>query len=210
MIKRTTNPNEIDFRAKFDLSNKWVVITGACGLIGRAFCEAIAQFGGNIIVTDLEEADPKKYAEELSVKHNRDIIGFNVNVSNKESVLELKSQILNRIKKINGLVNAHQNKSHLIFEKFEDLNEYNWDRVVEVNLKGTFLMCQIIGSYMSENGGGKIVNLPSTYSVVAPNQNLYKGTNFSCPAAYSASKGGVEAMSKYPKSYWAQKIFKLT
>ena len=97
--KRTTNPNEIDFRAKFDLSNKWVVITGACGLIGRAFCEAIAQFGGNIIVTDLEEADPKKYAEELSVKHNRDIIGFNVNVSNKESVLELKSQILNRIKK---------------------------------------------------------------------------------------------------------------
>ena len=125
MIKRTTNPNEIDFRAKFDLSNKWVVITGACGLIGRAFCEAIV--GGNVIVTDLEEADPKKYAEELSVKHNRDIIGFNVNVSNKESVLELKSQILNRIKKINGLLNAHQNKSHLIFEKFEDLNEYNWD-----------------------------------------------------------------------------------
>ena len=117
----------------------------------------------------------------------------------------MKSQILNRIKKINGLVNAHQNKSHLIFEKFEDLNEYNWDRVVEVNLKGTFLMCQIIGSYMSENGGGKIVNLPSTYSVVAPNQNLYKGTNLGCPAAYSASKGGVEALSKYLASYWASK-----
>ncbi len=66
-------------------------------------------------------------------------------------------------------------------------------------------MCQIIGSYMSENGGGKIVNLPSTYSVVAPNQNLYKGTNMGCPAAYSASKGGVEALSKYLASYWASK-----
>ena len=51
MIKRTTDPNEIDFRAKFDLSKKWIVVTGACGLIGRVFCEAIAQFGGNVIVT---------------------------------------------------------------------------------------------------------------------------------------------------------------
>ena len=205
MVLRTTDPNEIDFRLKFDLTGKWIVITGACGLIGKAFCEAVAQFGGNIIVTDLEAANPKKYAEELSVKHKRDMIGFNVNVSNKVSVESLKKYILQKMERIDGLVNTHQNKSHLIFEKFEELDESNWDRVVEVNLKGTFLMCQIIGSYMAENGGGKIVNLPSTYSVVAPNQNLYKGTNMGCPAAYSASKGGVEALSKYLASYWASK-----
>ena len=58
--------------------------------------------------------------------------------------------------------------------------------IVVSEFEGTFFRtCQIIGSYMSENGGGKIVNLPSTYSVVAPNQNLYKGTNLGCPAAYS-------------------------
>ena len=58
---------------------------------------------------------------------------------------------------------------------------------------------------MAENGGGNIVNIPSTYSVVAPNQNLYKGTSLGCPAAYSASKGGIDALSRYLASYWAQK-----
>ena len=203
MIKRTTNPNEIDFKDKFDLTGNFIVVTGACGLIGKAFCEAICQFGANVIVVDIESANPKGFAKELSKKHNREMLGFTVDVSCKDSVLELKSQILNKTKIINGLVNAHQNKSHLIFEKFEDLNENNWDKVVQVNLRGTFLMCQIIGSYMAENGGGKIVNLPSTYSVVAPNQNLYKGTHMGCPAAYSASKGGIESLSKYLAAYWA-------
>ncbi|MGB1032124.1 MAG: SDR family oxidoreductase, partial [Flavobacteriales bacterium] len=59
--------------------------------------------------------------------------------------------------------------------------------------------------HMAENGGGSVINIPSTYSVVAPNQNLYKGTNLGCPAEYSASKGGVDALSRYLASYWATK-----
>jgi NAD(P)-dependent dehydrogenase (short-subunit alcohol dehydrogenase family) len=205
MVTRTIDPNEIDFKSKFDLSGKWIVITGACGLIGKAFCEAVAQFGASVIVVDIEASEPKKFANDLSVKHQREMIGLSVDVSNKESVKQLLNKILKKTNRIDGLVNGHQNKSHLIFEKFEELNEDNWDKVVEVNLKGTFLTCQIIGTYMALNGGGKIVNLPSTYSLVAPNQNLYKGTNMGCPAAYSASKGGVEALSKYLASYWASK-----
>ena len=205
MVLRTTDPNEIDFRSKFDLTGKWIVITGACGLIGKAFCEAVAQFGASVVVTDIKAFESEKFANDLSVRHKRKMIGLSVDVSNKESVKQLLNKILKKTNRIDGLVNGHQNKSHLIFEKFEELNEENWDRVVEVNLKGTFLMCQIIGSHMAENGGGKIVNLPSTYSVVAPNQNLYKDTYMGCPAAYSASKGGVEALSKYLSSYWASK-----
>jgi NAD(P)-dependent dehydrogenase (short-subunit alcohol dehydrogenase family) len=107
--------------------------------------------------------------------------------------------------KIDGLVCAHQNKSHLIFEPFEKVCEENWDKVMEVNLKGTFLLCQVIGSYMAQRGSGSIVNMPSTYSVVAPNQNLYEETSLGCPAAYSASKGGIDALSRYLASYWANK-----
>ena len=58
---------------------------------------------------------------------------------------------------------------------------------------------------MAINGGGSIINIPSTYSVVAPNQNLYTGTNLGCPAAYSASKGGVMALSQYLATYWSTK-----
>jgi NAD(P)-dependent dehydrogenase (short-subunit alcohol dehydrogenase family) len=203
--KRTTDPSAIDFKAKFDLSDKVIVVTGACGLIGRAFCEAIAQFGGQLVAADIETAKPAAFAEELAKRHKQKIRGFAVDVESKSSVTALKDFTLKEFGKIDGLINGHQNKSHLIFEPFEKVNEENWDKVVGVNLKGTFLMCQILGSWMAAHGGGSIINIPSTYSVVAPNQNLYKGTSLGCPAAYSASKGGIDALSRYLASYWASK-----
>ena len=204
-IERTTNPSSIDFKKKFDLSGKVIVITGACGLIGKAFCEAVAQFGGHVVAADIEQANPQEFAQALEKRNNIKCIGVNVLVEKKQSVIALKEKALAAFGRIDGLVNGHQNKSHLIFESFENVSEENWDKVVEVNLKGTFLLCQVIGSYMAEKGSGSIVNIPSTYSVVAPNQNLYKGTKMGCPAAYSASKGGVDALSQYLASYWAAK-----
>jgi NAD(P)-dependent dehydrogenase (short-subunit alcohol dehydrogenase family) len=203
--KRTTDPTEIDFKKKFDLTGKTVVVTGACGLIGRAFCEAIAQFGGNVVATDIAQADPAAFAAQLQGRYPQKMLGVAIDVESRESVTQLKSAVLAEFKKIDGLVNTHQNKTHLVFEPFEHVTEENWDKVMGVNLKGTFLTCQILGSHMAENGGGSIVNIPSTYSVVAPNQNLYQGTSLGCPAAYSASKGGVDALSRYLASYWAAK-----
>lgn len=202
---KTTDATKINFKQKFDLTDKVIVISGGCGLIGRAFCEAVAQFGGHVIVADITLSRPTEFAKQLQDRNNIKCIGFEVEVENKNSVIALKEKVISEFGRIDGLVTGHQNKSHLIFEPFETVSEVNWDKVVEVNLKGTFLLCQILGSYMAERGIGSIVNIPSTYSVVAPNQNLYKGTNMGCPAAYSASKGGVDALSQYLASYWAAK-----
>lgn len=202
---RTTDPGIIDFKKKFDLTDKVIVITGACGLIGRAFCEAAAQFGAHVVCADIPVARPLEFALELEKKHGRKMLGYELNVAVKNEVISLKDQVLADFGKIDGLVCGHQNKSHLKFEPFEDVTEENWDTVVEINLRGTFLLCQVIGSYMAEQGSGSVINIPSTYSVVAPNQNLYKGTSLGCPAAYSASKGGIDALSRYLASYWAAK-----
>lgn len=204
-ILRTTNPSEIDFRQKFDLSEKVIIISGGCGLIGRAFCEAVAQFGGHVVVADIAQSKPSDFAKDLQERNQVKCLGIEVEVENKESVTQLRDAVLKEFGRMDGLVTGHQNKSHLIFEPFETVSEENWDKVVEVNLKGTFLLCQVIGSWMAEKGTGSIVNIPSTYSVVAPNQNLYKGTKMGCPAAYSASKGGIDALSQYLASYWAAK-----
>ena len=83
-------------------------------------------------------------------------------------------EVLKVTGKIDGLVNAHQNKSHLVFEQFEHVSEENWDKVVEVNLERNIFNLPNYWFSNVTNGGGSIVNLPSTYSVVAPNQNLYK------------------------------------
>jgi NAD(P)-dependent dehydrogenase (short-subunit alcohol dehydrogenase family) len=204
-IKRTTNPAEIDFKKKFDLEGKVIIITGACGLIGRAFSEAVAQHGGQLIVADIAAARPEEYAGGLSSRYAQKIRGFSLDVEERRSVNALKEFTIETFGRIDGLVNGHQNKSHLVFEPFEKVSDENWDKVVSVNLRGTFLTCQVIGSWMADNGGGSVVNIPSTYSVVAPNQNLYKGTSLGCPAAYSASKGGIDALSRYLASYWGAK-----
>jgi NAD(P)-dependent dehydrogenase (short-subunit alcohol dehydrogenase family) len=200
---RTTDPTQINFRDKFELKGKVIIISGSCGLIGRAFCEAAAQYGAHVVCADIEIANPAKLAEELSSRHGRKMLGYALNVANKSEVMAMREKVLAEFSTIDGLVCGHQNKSHLKFEPFESVSEENWDTVVEINLKGTFLLCQVIGSWMAEKGKGSIVNIPSTYSVVAPNQNLYKGTSLGCPAAYSASKGGVDALSRYLASYWA-------
>jgi NAD(P)-dependent dehydrogenase (short-subunit alcohol dehydrogenase family) len=202
---RTTDPTLIDFRKKFELHDKVIIISGACGLIGRAFCEAAAQFGATVVCADIEAANPVDFAKQLESRHGRPMLGFPINVAKKNEVTVLRDAVLKAFGRIDGLVCGHQNKTHLKFVPFEQVPEENWDTVVEINLKGTFLLCQVIGSYMAEQGKGSIVNIPSTYSVVAPNQNLYKGTSLGCPAEYSASKGGVDALSRYLASYWAAK-----
>lgn len=204
-VIRTTDPTKIDFKKKFDLSGKVIIISGGCGLIGRAFCEAVAQFGGYVVVADVAAAHPQKLAHDIQSRNSIRCIGIEVEVEKKISVIQLKEKVLQEFGRIDGLVTAHQNKSHLKFEPFEQVCVENWDKVIEVNLKGTFLLCQIIGSYMAEQGRGSIVNMLSTYSVVAPNQNLYEGTSLGCPAAYSASKGGIDALSRYLAAYWAAK-----
>ena len=200
---RTTDPTQINFREKFELTGKVIVISGSCGLIGRAFCEAAAQYGAHVVCADIEIANPEKLAAELTERHGRKMLGYAINVANKQDVEALREKVLAEFSTIDGLVCGHQYKSHLKFEPFESVSEENWDTVVEINLKGTFLLCQVLGSWMAEKGKGSIINIPSTYSVVAPNQNLYKGTSLGCPAAYSASKGGVDALSRYLASYWA-------
>jgi NAD(P)-dependent dehydrogenase (short-subunit alcohol dehydrogenase family) len=204
-MMRTTDPTVIDFRKKFDLTDKVIIITGGCGLIGKAFNEACAQFGASVVVADIENAQPLTYAGELEKRHGRPMLGVPVDVADKSSVQNLLKITLEKFGKVNGLINGHQNKTNSFFQKFEEYTEENWDAVVDTNLKGTFLTCQVIGTWMTQNGGGAIINIPSTYSVVAPNQNLYKGTSLGCPAAYSASKGGVMALSQYLSTYWAEK-----
>lgn len=203
--KRTTDPLEINFKDKFDLKGKVIIFTGGMGLLGKAFAEAAAQFGANVVLADIEKMNAEKYAKAMSERFNREMIGVSIDVGKREDVEKLKKITMEKFGKIDGLVNCHQNKTAKFFAKFEEYKDEDWDAVVETNLRGTYLTCQIIGGYMAEIGSGSIINMPSTYSVVAPNQNLYKGTSIGCPAAYSASKGGVMALSQYLSTYWAAK-----
>ncbi|MEP7145661.1 MAG: SDR family oxidoreductase [bacterium] len=205
MELRTTSAEEINFKDKFDLNKKVIVITGGMGLIGKSFAEACAQYGANVVIADRDGAGSEQHADKLSQRFEKEMLGMTIDVGKRDEVEQLKNAAAEKFGRIDGLVNCHQNKTAKFFARFEEYKDEDWDAVVETNLKGTYLTCQIIGGYISQNGGGSIINMPSTYSVVAPNQNLYKGTSIGCPAAYSASKGGVMALSQYLATYWADK-----
>jgi NAD(P)-dependent dehydrogenase (short-subunit alcohol dehydrogenase family) len=202
-------PEEIDYSKKFRLDGKVIIITGGQGLIGSAFVEACAQYGAHVVIADIAQSKPDEFCKKLSERFEREMLGVVTDVSDRQSVEALRDKVLNKFEKIDGLVNCHQKTEddNTVFRNFEEFDDDEWDSIIKINLRGVYMTCQVIGSWIANSGnGGSIVNIPSTYSVVAPNQNLYEGiTNEGCTAVYPSSKGGVMALSQYLATYWAAK-----
>jgi NAD(P)-dependent dehydrogenase (short-subunit alcohol dehydrogenase family) len=193
------------YKEKFDLSGKVAILTGGTGLIGTAFGEGLAESGCKVVICDIDQKSCDNRARVLEKEFGVGCVGIAADVSNKSDVERLLTEVLKKFEKVDILVTSHQNKTANFFEKFEGYPEKDWDDIISVNLKGVFLCCQIIGKQMLKQGYGNIINIASTYGVVSPNQEIYKGTKIGSPAAYSASKGGVIALTKYLATYWADK-----
>jgi NAD(P)-dependent dehydrogenase (short-subunit alcohol dehydrogenase family) len=91
----------------------------------------------------------------------------------------------------------------------ESYPEESFDAVMDVNVKGTFLACQVVGARMAEAGRGSIVNISSIYGMLSPVQDLYEfrrhgGEEFFKPVAYSVSKSALYNLTRYLATYWAK------
>lgn len=197
---------------QFSLDKKIVVVTGALGLLGKNHCKALADAGANVVVADLKENECIKLAEKLPTPS----IGIYLNVKEVDSIQNLLDKIILNFGRVDVLINNAaindmiENPKNTIEEsKFENYSLKNWQQSLDVNLTGTFLCSQIIGSEMVKQKSGNIINIASTYGIVAPNQNLYKDKNgqqlFYKPPAYSVTKGAVISFTKYLAAYWADK-----
>lgn len=194
------------YKDKFSLKDQVVIVTGALGLIASSFIEALLQFEAQVALLDLDADRLSEKTKELQkVYPASSFKAYPVDVTKKKEIQAALEAILKDFSHVNALVNTHQNKTPAFFDAFEEYTEENWHQVLETNLTGTFLTCQVIGGWMASKGGGNIVNLPSLYALVAPNPRLYHQTSLNCPAAYAASKGGVVALTQYLSTYWASK-----
>ena len=184
----------------YSVEGKAVVITGACGLIGRALVESFQERGARVLATDLELSELEGFASDFS----ENVWGTACDVSQAGDVTKLLKTAFSKLGKVDVLINNHQFKPQGFLEaEAEDFPENLWDDILQVNLKGTFLTCRDFGKHMLENGSGSIVNFASTYGIVSSNPALYTDNSLGNPIAYTASKGGVIALSKYLGSYWA-------
>jgi len=196
----------------FSLENKTAIVTGARGLLGKQHCAALAEAGANVVVADVNEEACKTVAASLGANHFA--VGFDV--TSAESIENAKQRILAKYGRIDVLVNNAAIND--MFENpalagtqsmFENYPLEMWDKSWRVNVSGVFLCSQIFGKVMADNGGGSIINIASTYGIVAPDQTIYKNeageqTFFKSPS-YPVTKSAVIGFTKFLASYWGVK-----
>jgi NAD(P)-dependent dehydrogenase (short-subunit alcohol dehydrogenase family) len=192
----------------FDLTNKVAIITGGAGLLGSEHAIALASQGARIVMADFNEEKCNEACNVLKEQQIQATSKF-CDVTKKESWQNLSDEVINEFGKIDILINnagfTNQSKSANFDASFENFPLEDWNAIMNVNLTGTFLGCQVIGQKMLEQGKGSIVNIASLYGVVSPNHNIYPGTGISQPVAYSVSKHGVVSLTKYLATLWASK-----
>lgn len=196
----------------FSLNNKVAIVTGALGLIGKHHCSALAEAGANVVVVDLDIGECKTFAEALPVES----IGVGADVTDSDSIKKLRDIVLNRFESIDILVNnAAINDMFENPQAAEELSMFEnyplemWQKSLDVNITGTFLCSQIIGTEMAKRGKGSIINIASTYGMVAPDQSIYKkpdgSQSFYKSPAYPATKGAIVNFTRFLAAYWGNK-----
>jgi NAD(P)-dependent dehydrogenase (short-subunit alcohol dehydrogenase family) len=206
-----------DRRAKggggFDLTEKVAVVTGALGLLGQEHCRALARAGALVVATDLDATAVGAFGRRLSEEYDRQALGVAADVTVPASLDHLCSAALAQFGRIDVLVNNAAIDDKYAGDgggaRFEEYPLENFRRILDVNVAGTFSCCQRIGRVMAERGAGSIINVASTYGVVAPNQDLYRkpdgSQSFFKSAAYPASKGAVLSLTRFLAAYWGER-----
>ncbi|MDB5193824.1 MAG: NAD(P)-dependent dehydrogenase, short-chain alcohol dehydrogenase family [Segetibacter sp.] len=192
----------------FDLTGKVAIVTGGAGLLASEHAIALTAHGAKVILADFN-LDKCKVAVEALSKEGVETTAKFCDVTKKESWEALLNDAITEFGKVDILVNnagfTNQSKSANFDASFENFPLEDWNAIMNVNLTGTFLGCQVVGKHMVENGKGAIINIASLYGVVSPNHKIYPGTGISQPVAYSVSKHGVVSLTKYLATLWAEK-----
>lgn len=187
----------------FDIKDKVIIITGAAGLLGKELIYSLADEEAKIVAVDLPEILDKLKLKKK--EHKKRILKIGVDITKKKEVEKLLEKTLKKFKRIDVLINNAQGITKGPPTSFEKYKIEDWEAIMKVNLTAVFLCSQVIGGQMIKQKKGNIINLASTYGMVAPDHRIYKGTKISCPPVYPASKGGVIMLTKYLATYWADK-----
>jgi len=170
---------------KYNLDNKVAIITGARQGMGRTHALTLAKAGAKVVVSDISLEDCQKVVEEIK-KDGGEAIAVKCDVSKKKEIDEMINKTIEKWDKIDIFVN---NAGICQFKPFLELTEEEWDKTLDINLKGYFLCAQAVAKEMAKQKVGVIVNIGS----VAMGQ---QGIGFPNIVHYCASKGGIAGMTE--------------
>ncbi len=204
----------------FRLDGRVALVTGGAGLLGRRYCEALLEAGGRVVIGDLDGARAAALAVELG---SDNALGISLDVRDAESVGATVTRGVQKFGRLDILVNnaaltvrggSERLSPADYFAPFEEYKRDVWDQALSTNLTGMLLCAQAAGKQMLQQDppGGVMVNISSTYGVVAPDQRLYDGvrspyaeTGFNTPVSYAVTKTAVLGLTRYLATYWGRK-----
>ena len=175
----------------FDLSGKVAIVTGGNGGIGLGMALGLAGAGANIVIAarNMEKtAQAQQEIEALGVKS----LGLAVDMNNEPEIAGMIGQTIGEFGRVDILVN---NAGTVVRKDPQDLEVEEWDTVLNVNLRSSFIAAKAAYPHMKSQGGGKIIGIGSMFS-------LFGGGGSGAP--YSASKGGMVQLSKSLAVAWAK------
>lgn len=174
----------------FDLTGKIAVVTGATKNIGHALALGFANAGADVVVVGRTVSECESTAEEIRTMGRR-ALAVPTDVTNQEDVEKMVEAAVAEFGHIDILMN---NAGAAITKKAEDITMAEWDRVVDVDLRGAFMVAQACGKVMIKQNGGRIINTISVYG--------YVGGKLILP--YLAAKGGLAQVTKGLAMEWAR------
>ena len=187
----------------FDVSGRVAIVTGGLGRLGTVYARGLAERGMRVAIFDVArgEAAEGVRAYEVDVTDRAALEEAERNVEREWGVPHL---LVN-----NAALDSPPDAPAEEVGPFETYPESSFDEVLEVNVKGAFLCCQVVGAAMARAGRGSIVNVSSIYGLLSPVQDLYafrreQGETFVKPVAYSVSKSAVLNLTRYLATYWAK------
>lgn len=164
--------------------SKTVLVTGSSRGIGESTIKEFAKNGYNVVINyNTNEKAALALEKEIKEKYQVDTLVVKCDVSNEKEILKMIDEIINKFKKIDCLIN---NAGIAIDTTLEDKTVENFEKILRVNLIGTFLTCKHVGKIMQNQGYGSIVNISSTNGI---------DSYYPFSMDYDASKAGVISLT---------------
>ena len=180
----------MDSSELFRLNGKIALVTGSAQGLGKEIASSLAQNGCSLVLADI--AYPEETAKQIEEMGSR-CISVKGDVSDEAEVKDMVEKAISEYKKVDILVN-NAGISQLSYTATEDLPIEEWDKIIAVNLRGTFLCCKHVGKQMTGSGGGSIINISTTAGI----------TGVPRAPAYCASKAGIILLTKSLALEWAK------
>lgn len=184
----------------FRLDGRIALVTGGAGIYGVHITRALAEMGAHVVVASrsleqCEEVSGSMREEGLQVS------AAALDLGSRQSIEALRERIVAEYGKLDILFN---NAVARAGGDPSTVTEEEWEKAMRINSTGFFMSCKIFGEQMLRQRSGVVVNISSIYGVVAPNFNIYEGTDLTSPANYAFAKGGMINFTRYMASYYGR------